>query len=362
MNSLKSIYFPGTDIYSIRQYPIFLLFQKLHAIQPVENEDTVEGEESADIFIKYGFCQVDTPCPLGEDRDRFLHLVEDIKNRRDDYAAQLSALTLASMSDHEDTSEGSEQAIIDQLFTPKSKTEKADNKHKEHLWKARLVLAIGEFLDREEEEIARNLAELDDDTTGILKELHGDETEESENPFAELMQIESKLGAARAGNAAKRSGAWRSLFLESDHTDSRLFVTCSRDAGDLLIEEFAKQTGSAATTVPGLTVPGLIGFNGKDALRNVEHFIKTNQSELAEIHECLSGFLKGDIDNSLVDTYKAAAASWNTELEKMFPESKYGRLACDLYLFPGLSCSHLLGSQKMTTDSSADNGLLLVID
>ncbi len=162
MNSLNTLYFPGTDIYSIRQYPIFLLFQKIHLINPVEAKIADSNDESTDSFIKSGFCQVHTPCPLGENRNRFLHLVDDIRNRKDDYAAQLSSLVLAGKTGPSAVDEDSEGAILNFLRTPINQQAKLVQVEKEEkLWQARLVLSIGEILDREEEEIARNLAVLD---------------------------------------------------------------------------------------------------------------------------------------------------------------------------------------------------------
>jgi hypothetical protein len=361
MNPLKSIYFPATDIYSIRQYPIFLLFQKLHMIQPVENQDSEQSQESTDIFIKSGFCQVDTPSPLGENRKRFLQLVEDISKREDDYAAQLSALTLAAMSNKDDNSESSEQAIINQLFTTDTKQlDKEKKLHEGKLWKARLVLSIGEILDREEEEIAKNLSELDDDTAGLMKALHGDETEESENPFDELMQIENKLGAARAGNEANRFRAWKTLFFESRLQDSNLFITTSSDAGDLLIEEFERQSGVAAKSISGLSVPGLIGFSGEEAWDNVQSFCEKNQALIANIQKLLTNFQEGAIKEHRFAEFNDTIATWNSTLEEAFPEIRFGRVPCELYIFPDFTCASLLKSTKQSAATA--NGILLVID
>jgi len=119
MNSLKTVLFPATVIHSIRQYPIFLLFSQINIIAPVESHEQEMPEESTDTFINSGLCQVDTPCPLGENLDRFLHLVADIRTRKDDYAAQLSSLTLAAMSSSHSSGEQSERAIINEFLTPK---------------------------------------------------------------------------------------------------------------------------------------------------------------------------------------------------------------------------------------------------
>jgi hypothetical protein len=116
MNSLKTLYYPGTAIISLRQYPIFLLFQNVLILSPVESDPIENGKESPDSFIKSGFCQVHTPHPLGKERNRFLRLVEDIKTRKDDYSAQLSSLTLAAMTAVAGQEEETERSITRSLF------------------------------------------------------------------------------------------------------------------------------------------------------------------------------------------------------------------------------------------------------
>ena len=130
MNSLNSLYFPGTTLYSISQYPLFLLFSKIHLLRIAEHNIHGNGGEATDSFIKSGLCQPHIPCPLGDDLRRFIHLINDIKNRRDDYGSQLSALTLAAMPAYSQNSGDSRQEIIssllsgDQLFPNKQKEQK----------------------------------------------------------------------------------------------------------------------------------------------------------------------------------------------------------------------------------------------
>ncbi len=109
MKKLNTLYFPDTVIFSESQYPIFLLLDTLHYISPIER---VESTDSNDIFVDRGLCQVHTPRPLGEDRDRFIHLIRDIQERKDDYAAQLSALTIAGMSGHQSKSDKESRTSI----------------------------------------------------------------------------------------------------------------------------------------------------------------------------------------------------------------------------------------------------------
>lgn len=367
MNSLNTLYFPGTDIYSIRQYPIFLLFQKIHLIKPVEEDPKDSAEESPDSFIKSEFCQVHTPCPLGENRDRFLHLVEDIKNRKDDYAAQLSSLLLASKSGPSTIDVDSERSIINSLLTPQDLQAKSLQAEKEEkLWQARLVLAIGQILDQEEEEIARNLAMLEDDQAWLFKELHGDiEAIEEDSPFAELSQLESNLSAANSGNIKKRYNGWRTLFLESTMQECEIFLTTSQDGGDLLLEAYEKITNLPASCVADLELPGLIGWNSAEAFQSVTSYCEKNKGLLTRIHEALADLSQRETFNEQEikkdNAFDAISEEWNVQLETVFPAKQFGRVSVKCYLFPGFTCSTLIGKTKSET-AKPKNGLLVVVD
>jgi hypothetical protein len=367
MNSLKTLYFPGTDIYSIRQYPVFLLFQKIHLIKPVEEDPKGSGKESTDSFIKSGFCQVHTPCPLDENRDRFLRLVEDIRNRKDDYAAQLSSLILASKSAPSAVDADSEQSIISSIFTPKDLQVKSLQVEKEEkLWQARLVLAIGEILDQEEEEIARNLAILEDDQAGLFKELHGDiEAIEEDNPFAELSQLESNLSAANSGNSKKRFNGWKTLFLEDDTQNYDIFLTTSQDAGDYLLELYDKKTNQPAPIVAALELPGLIGWSSQEAFESVVTFSEKNNALLSEINGTLTDLSQKETfteqETQSNNVLAAISEKWNKQLETVFPEKQYGRISAKYYLFPHVACSTLIGKTQSAT-ANRKNGLLVVVD
>ncbi|GAB6192696.1 hypothetical protein [Desulfocastanea catecholica] len=365
MNSLNAVYFPGTDLYSIRQYPIFLLFQKMHLIRPVEDDSAGSGEESSDSFIKSGFCQVHTPCPLGENRDRFVHLVADISRRKDDYAAQLSSLILAGTSSLSAQDDDSERAIRSSLFSPDAEKVKVMQEDKDSkLWQARLVLAIAEILDREEEEIARNLAMLEDDQAELFKELHGDIDELEENPFAELSRLESNLGAANSGNMKKRCNAWKTLFLEGNMGECEIFLTTSQDAGDLLLESYEKKTNQPALLAATLALPGLIGWNSAEAYQSVLKFRDQNSELLLHIHAYLNDLMQQDTctqQDTASTAFTALAEQWHGQLETIFPTEQFGRIPVKCYVFPGLSCATLIGTTR-PENSAAKNGLLIVVD
>ena len=359
MNSLKTVLFPATVIHSIRQYPIFLLLPQINIIAPVESHGQEIPEESTDTFINSGLCQVDTPCPLGENLDRFLHLVADIRTRKDDYAAQLSSLTLAAMSSAQRSGEESERAIINEFLTPKdlSSEEKRENLEAK-LWQARLVLAIGEILDQEEEEIARNLSMVDDDTSGLFNALRGDSEDiEQDNPFAELSQLTGNFNAVHSGNMGKRLDSWTCFFAESKHIDSNIFLTTSADVLDTITESYEKKTGNSPIEYTGIELPGLIGWTEKEAVDAINLFKQDNSQLTLQLTDILTTIVDGQECSQ--NTWNDMTIKWKNQLEESFPEETWGRLAVSSHLFTDCSIQELLGIKD--ADGSSKNGMVIVV-
>lgn len=360
MNSLKTVLFPATVIHSIRQYPIFLLFSQINIISAVESNGQEPPEESTDTFINSGLCQVDTPCPLGENLDRFLHLVTDIRTRKDDYAAQLSSLTLAAMSSSYKSGEQSERAIINEFLTPKDlSAEEKQQDQEAKLWQARLVLAIGEILDQEEEEIARNLSMVDDETSGLFNALHGDSEDfEQDSPFAELSQLTGNFSAVHSGNMEKRLDSWAQLFAESKHTDSNVFLTTSADVLDTITESYEKVTGNSPIEYTGIELPGLIGWTEKEAVDATQLFKQDNSQLTLELTNILTTFLTDK--ESPQNTWNGMTEKWKIQLEETFPEGTWGRIKVRVNIFSGCSINELLGVGD--ADHPSNNGMVIVVE
>ena len=154
-----------------------------------------------------------------------------------------------------------------------------------------MILSIGEILDREEEEIARNLAILEDDQADLFRELHGeDEESEEDSPFAELRRLTGNLNAAGSGNMKKRFKAWKTLFLEGNLQECEVFLTTSQDGGELLLESYEKRINQPAPLISSLELPGLIGWSSNEASRSAALFSKNNKELLSRIHETLADF------------------------------------------------------------------------
>lgn len=358
MNPLKTVLFPATVIHSIRQYPLFLLFSKIHIISPVESKKRNLPEESTDTFINSGLCQVDTPCPLGENLDRFLHLLGDIKNRKDDYAAQLSSLTLAAMSLPKSSGEESERSIIKKFLTPRvSATEKQRNREAK-LWQARLVLAIGELLDLQEEEIAKSLCMAEDETSDLFSALHGDTKEFEDSPFAEQSWLTINFSAVYVGNTKKRFNSWAQLFAESKHTDADIFIASSTDVLDIITELYEKISEHDPSTCPGLELPGLIGWTEEEAVAAVKSFRQENSQGVAELESILRAFSNNEKQSE--KTWNDFIDAWNSRLEIHFPAAVWGRRKVSVNVFKACSLSSLVGVKSDTKTTT--NTIVLVVE
>ncbi len=401
MHPITTVYFPYTTISSPRQFPIFMLFAPLHLLRPVENGR--DGDRSADTFMNSPFCQVHTPCPLGADLDRFRRLVSDIAQRNDDYPSQLAALTLAELSSWQNAGEDSQGAISRALRGAIEEPQEVLN-HREKLWLARLVLAIGELLDCQEEEIRREMAQIAEEEAGLFRELHGEEEGEEEEGLAATLIQRAMAERIDPSSIGKRFAAWRQLFREAALADCNLLLTTCREAGDLLLDAYEQHCGLAPTALTTLYFPEHIGEeicglpgnqtgkqadkqDGKqdgdqigsqmndrmgDGLRNhpitqeaealsaVTAFVEANQTLLDSCRQSLAAVACAGTDQTAdkVAALEEQLAIWHNQLATAFPSSHFGRRQYRLFLLSGLSSTGLLTGKRETAGTV--NSLLLV--
>jgi hypothetical protein len=361
MNTLNSLYFPGTTIYSISQYPLFLLFPQIDLLSPAESNIHGEEPQTTDSFIEAGLCRPHTPYPLGKDLKRFTHLINDIKNRKDDYASQLSTLTLAAMSDPAGSKESSSQEILSSLLgTETLSTKERDEKQTLQLWQARLFLAIGEIVDHEKEEISLQLAVAKYEEAEVFRELQGKADGQPDSKLIEkLASIRDTIIPAGQDNTKKRLQAWKQIYREDDIPETSLLLTDNRDAADLILESFDQNSGQTAVYLGQLSLPAAIGMKTKDVLSTVNNFrrdyidiLDTFTDILVEFKACGKLEEQNTIDLSF-------SHSWEELLQTQFPAEKFGRTPLSIYSFSGTSCSSLLNEGR--GESSRSNGLMAVM-
>ena len=105
MNKSIACVFPETLPSERLLFPLLQVFEQVVYMQAIENEPTQQGVTPS--FIEHsqqlGRLQRFTPVPLGDQRERFLALVHDMRQRGVDYTSQLSMLTLAGLNRREPT-------------------------------------------------------------------------------------------------------------------------------------------------------------------------------------------------------------------------------------------------------------------
>lgn len=364
MISLETLLFPDTDIFRDKLYPLLLFCKPMHYLQPVEVDENNIMENENDIFMDHGLCQGHTPAPLGNDQQRFLQLVTDIKTRKDDYAAQLSALTMAAMSAPKSEKKGeSGHDIVSSLLkghnlSPALHTTDTD------LWQARLVLAIAEILDREEEELYDELQLLDTREIDMLRTLQGGDVSQEEEPLAELDRIREHLTKPRAKEVKKRFAAWLRLIRVEPLAEKFLWVASSDDAADQVIHEYEKRSDMVITPLLKLPLPGKIMVSVHHLVDQLENFhhaaadIHNNiKNDLARLSK-LADFTSGDLQ-TLLPHGTDWVEQWERLLEDHFPQSSHGRSFLTLYLLPNTSLADLFSlAGAENTDPSVLHAIL----
>lgn len=335
MNTLEPLYFPGTEIHSGSQFPIFLLFNRIHLLRPVEAAES--SDIAADIFNSSGLCQEHTPSPLGESRDRFLHLINDIQQRKDDYAAQLSSLTVAAMSAKKSSIDDSSQGIISTLLGGHSVEPQEEEEQDLQLWQARLVLKIAEILDREEEEVAMQMALLDDDESGLFQSLKGEADEEEESLFTELKQLKEKMARPTVDAVEKRLRAWAQLYQKGEF-HFPLWLTQLEEAADILLEQYESSNDQPPPVILELEIPANIGWSKKETVDVIKHFQDANRELLKQLQTAMQTEDSSQLQPLL--------SGWNSIINEDFPVEQAGRMFLTIYDFNQTPCGKLLEGVK----------------
>jgi len=232
------------------------------------------------------------------------------------------------------------------------------------IWQARLVLAIGEILDYEEEDIARQFAVLKDEEAELIEELQGkDDAFVEDNPFEKLSLIRKNMNPPAPGNMKKRFLSWKQLYKAGNTPICGLLLTTSRDAADQIFESFDRKNNKTAIDSGQLLLPTTVGWNEDDAIQQIRQYKEKNKAMINEITEKLLQL--ATCSNPLEESSSEQALSnfsdpWEKSLESQFPAQKFGRVSLSFYCFAGTPCSTLLGIDSQ--NSIRNNGLMAIVD
>lgn len=358
MTKLAPVYFLDTAIFSETQYPLFLLLDSLHLLNPVEPE---ESSEDYDIFVQQGLCQVHTPNPLGADRDRFVHLLKDIRHRKDDYASQLSSLTLAGMSAKDKSDNESRTAILSTLLGGKTLADDSGEPAEKvaDLWQARLLLALGEVYDIEEEDLASHLNFWDKQELDLFAKLQGEGLLDADNPISELMELQKKKIAPNPTMMKNRCKSWFTLAKNGDFVNEPIWLTTRQDGADYLFDQYDRKTGNDPYICDILRLPASIGRDLPALFDSISQF-RTAHAELigkiaANIIDALTA-AGSKPERPIIDP--ALEADWNKILDEVYPEEQYGRKSLKIYFLSNFHPRQVIDQ----ISNGANSGILFLDD
>ena len=274
-------------------FPLVQLFAGLVYLAPAEND--LPSNETlpalARELLTQGLLRFHCPVPLGRERQRFFHLLDELRQRPSEY----SALLLAGRGNREPESQ---ETIISALRQQGS----AESSTQERLWQARLLLKLGQYVEQEEEDIRLRLRQITLREEELLRALRDDEQAAAVPPRVDIQQPENRRRLLLK--------AWQTLLANANEPLlASCFVTADKEAFAALMEEYQ------AELLLALPLPALPA--GSSVLTSREHF---QQAAAA-----------------LLRTLPAAVdqGQWQTMLEQHYPAATHGRCLLSLHVVPG---------------------------
>jgi len=332
-NKTSVCIFPDTMPRAEVLFPLVQVFEQVVYLRPVENDAPAAADLSplCREMVDLDLVRFDCPAPLLDNRDRFVRLVHDLQHRRDDYAGQLSHLSLAGLG-HSGKTE-TKTSIISTLLKQTGIQEEEDEQRVMLLWQARLLLKLGELFDREQKDLQENLERISVREKGLLDELRKD----NKQPFS-LNKITTASSEKTEGQLRLRLKAWSRLFgLGSHPITSSVFITTNRDAFDLLNEQYESGHEKHPQQMLNLLLPC---SRENDTFAEQLTAFRNDASDLiAAIHRVLADpELKHEEDQSSLN---GADCDWATRLEQHYPAAENSRCTLSLYSLPSVNPGRL---------------------
>jgi hypothetical protein len=277
-------------------FPVVQLFHQTVHLAPVENDLPDTLPPLAEELLAQGRLRFHCPAPLGKDRERFLSLVKELRQRPADYAG----LTLTSFGVFQPAESKNEIIRAVRQQRGSMSESKAEQDRAAALWQARLVLKLGEIIEQEEEEIRQSLHRVARRQQELFQALRDEDSEAASE--VDIPPTESRRSRLRLK-------AWQKLLAASNGPLlSNVFITSDRDAFDAVIEESNAEAQQTLT----LSLPAHpIGDN----LAARQHKFRQAAAEILS-----------DLPNSFEQQ------AWETLLEQHYPAAEHGRCRLTIYM------------------------------
>lgn len=361
MNSFDTLLFPDTNIFTENYYSLLLFCSPLHYLQPVEPGLKSDVYDEYHLFLESGLCEGHTSVPPGYNSDRFSNLLHTIMKSKDKYATQVSATAKSSISDED----GNSLSLLIREHCLNDTTTEGELE----LWRARLLLAIADIYDLQENDLREELQLLSEDEIAVLRSLPEKNGLNMESSYDEVENIVQLLEKSQEINTKKRFEAWLCLLRHQALPSIELWLASSRDSGDQIFQKY--KTAGKGDVVPllKLALPAYIAASGKYVVKQIEAFHQaTNRIHLGLVADferiaTTIPYLGGSRE-SLLPFGTDWAERWEFALDDHFPSSSNGRKSITFYLLPDQPVAQLLLTpEKVNTGHNQYvHGLLGIVD
>ncbi|MGD9949240.1 MAG: hypothetical protein AB7U29_12280 [Desulfobulbus sp.] len=329
MNTTLACVFPETLPDEGLLFPLVQVFEQVVHMQAVENEPL----ETTSNFVHHcqdrGRLQTFTPAPLGEQRQRFMALVADMRRHGADYTSQLSMLTLAGLNRGAEQRESTHALIADLL-------QRTDIREKEEeqlqLWQSRLMLKLGEWSDLQQADIDSTLIHIASRQNALLQELR----EEEDNPFSLTAGLDNSSRETDA-MLSHRLKAWSQLYFYAQDQAPGILVTRHAMVIDLLQEFYEKLHSQPLTPLMSLDLPLMAGDEPLAEAPLINQ-IPTLRATIAQLMQPLAP----EKALSIAKQWATDKDAWGQLLDKHYPHQQAGRCHLEFIYFPGISGRRLI--------------------
>jgi hypothetical protein len=349
MNSFDTLIFPVTNILQEEYFPLLLFCSPLHFLQPVEPGPDKNTDAENDLFCRHGLWRAHVPEPLGDNRSQFLHLIDDIRKRKEFYLDKLSALTTHLKRGSASTAHlKGQQELVTSLLAEHGIPEK-DIKGQLQLWQSRLILSIAEVQSDEENALQEEIAYFDEEEIAVLRSLKNKDAADVEDMLKEIDGVKKQGTRFDQDNIINCFDAWLYLMHQKPLPAVKLWLASTRTAAEQILTRYEAASGNHAVPVFKLALPATISASTKYVVERVEAFHRATTF----IHRGLvNDFIRlttttpydTESPDDLLPYGTDWADQWETILYDAFPAAQEGRTDMTFYLLPGHPVGELFGS------------------
>jgi hypothetical protein len=341
MNKSIACVFPETLPDERLLFPLVQVFGQVVYLQAVESEPPPPDTETVAVkqCREQGRLGYFTPAPLGEHRQRFLALVQDMRRRGDTYVSQLSMLTLAGLNRRDQPE--TRQTIVGDLL--RRSDIRAEQDQEQMLWQSRLIVKLGEIYDIEQTGLRQALGEISSRQERLLADLCDDE----DNPFV-LSADNQDFDQETDGILRHRLRAWTRLCLHGGDSIPGLLVTRHRTAVDLLQEVYEKRWRNSSQLIATLDIPEFGSGSAPGLITEppLAEQCPNLTMALAAMNDEASSL---SIDSTFEQLLKKGASEWSQTIIRHGFTRDTVKWRLELFLFAGATAKALL-SESFTAD------------